>query len=81
MNKLAVVKLVASTIVGSGTTSISSQIIQNNTNPTTVIAKITNGAGAVVIGMIAAERTREYTGTKIDEIVAAWNAVQSKDAS
>jgi len=81
MNKLEVTKLVVATIVGSGTSKITSQIIANNTNPVTTFDKITNAAGSIVIGAMAAKQTKDYAGAEIDRYAALWNETKSKDTA
>lgn len=78
MNKLSAVKLAARVIVGAGTTTISSSIIRNNVQPTTVIEQISTGVASVVIGSMASEATRAHAERRIDEVVDAWNSAKSK---
>lgn len=74
MTKLDITKKVASFIVGIGTTQIVNSICINNANPQRLTDKVTVTAGAVVLGMIAADITRKYTDQKIDEIANWYNA-------
>lgn len=72
MTKIELTKNAANLVVGVGTTRIVTQVIKNNTNPQTVTDQVTMIAGAVVIGQMAADATKEYTSTKIDEAAAWW---------
>lgn len=72
-NAIHFTKLAASAIVGAGTTTIVGSIIKNNTNPETTSQKVQVTSAAVVIGMMAADKTKEYTNAKIDAAVA-WYA-------
>jgi uncharacterized membrane protein YebE (DUF533 family) len=74
MTKLDITKRVASFIVGVGTTQIVNAICINNTQPTKLTDKVTVTAGAVVLGMIAADVTRKYTDAKIQDIADWYNA-------
>ena len=63
------VKFAVSGIVGIGTTKIVRTIIDNNIEPETTKDKVTVGAASIVVGMAAADYTKSYTDTTIDEIV------------
>lgn len=80
MDKIDIVKKVAGLIIGAGTTKIASDIISNNVAPQNLYYKISVAGAGVVIGMMAADATREYTGSKIDEFVAAVNQIKAKTA-
>ena len=71
MTKTHIAKLIARTIVGVGTTMTTASIIRNNTAPQNVAEQAAIASSSVVIGMMAADATQEYTDAKIDEI-AAW---------
>lgn len=73
VNKTEIAKKVVSTVVGLGTTKIVNDVIENNTHAEKLHEKVEVKAGAVVLGMIAADRTSAYTDTKIDEITAWWS--------
>lgn len=73
MNRIKLVKNVTSFVVGLGTTKIVNSIIQNNVNPKTVVDQVTVVSAALVIGSMAADATKSYTDTKIDELVTWWN--------
>ena len=66
-----VVKFVVSGIVGIGTTKIARTIIDNNIEPETTKDQVTVGAASIVLGMMAAEATKEYTNASIDHITDA----------
>jgi hypothetical protein len=79
MNKLEITKLAVNVVVGSGVTKIVNDVIANNINdPEKVIQKVTTTSAAVVIGMMAKDATKAYTGAKIDSIVAKWNELKAK---
>lgn len=73
MSKLSIVKGAINIVVGLGTSKIVADIIRNNTNPTTVVDKVSTVSAAFVIGSMVGDATKEYTDAKIDEIVAWWN--------
>lgn len=74
MKKLEFTKEAVSFVVGAGTTRIVTQVIKNNTDPATgPYTKATNFAGALVIGKMAADATKEYTNAKIDAAAAWWD--------
>lgn len=72
MNKIEITKKVVSLVVGLGTTKIVNDIVENNTNTERVTDKVAVKAGSVVIGSMVADKTSEYTDTKIDEMAAWW---------
>lgn len=69
--KLDVLKFAVSFVVGAGTSKITHAIISNNINPQTTYDAVTTAGGSLVIGMMAAEATRDYTDAKIDA-AATW---------
>lgn len=71
MTKLEIVKAVASTIVGIGTSKIVYGIIANNVETTNPVDKVTVVAGSFVVGSMAADATKKHTDKMIDE-AAAW---------
>lgn len=77
MNALVITKSVVTLIVGAGTTKIVGAIIQNNVSPEKVIDKVTIAAGTLALGGMAADASRKYTDSKIDEI-ANWYAENFK---
>jgi hypothetical protein len=81
MNKLKVFKIAASIVVGSGTATISNNIIQNNVQPANMIQQISVGVASLVIGSMASEATRAHTDRQIDNFVEIWNRMsESKDS-
>lgn len=77
MTKTQIAKIAVGAIVGSGTTTIVSSIIKNNTQPENVKDQITIAAGGVVIGMMAAQATRKYSDEMIDDITKWWTELRS----
>jgi len=71
MTKLELTKTVASFVIGAGTSKIVHSIIQNNTDPENAAETVAISGASVVIGMMAAEKTKNYTDTMIDQ-AAAW---------
>lgn len=80
MDKIKIVKFVATLIVGSGTTTIASSIIKNNVAPANLLQQITVGGASVVIGSMAATATKAHTETQIDAVVAAFENFKNKPA-
>ena len=72
MTKIEFAKKAITFIVGMGTTKIASDIIKNNVDPQNVAEKVTVFAGGMVIGSMAADATKEYTGAKVDEMISWW---------
>lgn len=77
MNKLTIAKKLVSTVVGIGTGIIVKGIIENNTDTTTALQKVTVASASTVIGFAAADAVTVYTDSKIDELVALWKKVRS----
>lgn len=73
MNYLALTKKIVSTVVGFGTSMIVHDIIANNVDTSTMPRKAAVGSASLVIGMAAADYTKEYTDRQIDELFALWN--------
>ena len=80
MTKLQLVKTATSFIVGAGTTKIVSGIIQNNVSPANAADKVAIAGAAFVIGSMAADATRRYTDSAIDEVVNAYQNAVKKTA-
>jgi hypothetical protein len=69
-NKLGIVKMVATGIVGIGTGKIIGQIIKNNTAaPETLIDRVTMTAAAWVISSVVTAVTKKHADEMIDEFV------------
>lgn len=74
MDKIVLVKQAVNIIVGAGVSKVVHGFIQNNTSPAaSVPQQIAIATSSVVLGMMAKEATAEFTGKKIDAIVAWWN--------
>jgi len=72
MEKIKLVKLVTSAVVGAGTSKIVAAFIKNNTSPEKLLDKVTITSAAFVLGAVAAEHSKMYTDTKIDELATFW---------
>lgn len=73
MTKLDIAKLVVSAVVGTGTSKIVASVIKNNTSPEKITDVVTITSASFVLGAIAADASKKYTDTKIDEIATWWN--------
>lgn len=73
MTKIKLAKGVVNFVVGMGTSKIVADIIRNNTDPKNIVDNVSMFSAALVIGSMAADATREYTDTKIDELVTWWD--------
>lgn len=73
MNFLPLAKKIVSTVVGLGTSMIVHDIIANNVDTSTAPRKVAVGSASAMIGMMAADATKDYTDRQIDELVALWN--------
>lgn len=78
MNKLEIAKKAITLVIGLGASKISSSIIKNNVPVDSVIDKITVSSATIVIGMMAGEATKKFTGDKIDELVAQVTEQKNK---
>jgi hypothetical protein len=78
MDKIDITKKIATFIVGVGTGKIAGAIISNNISPDGIIEKVTVVSAAFVIGAMAGDATKQYTGAKIDEAVAFVNQIRSE---
>ena len=74
MNKTKIVKLATSAITGAGVSHIVDGIVKSNVNLDDLnsFGKVQVAAARVVVGLLAASKTKEYTDARIDEIVAGW---------
>lgn len=71
-------KIIASAIIGAGTTKLTSQIIANNIDtPEKTIDKVQIGVASAVVGSMAVERTKSYSDAKIDLFFDRWNKAGS----
>jgi len=80
MTKLDLTKIVVSTVVGFGTTSIVRGIVSHNTDPENVVDSVAITAGAIAIGMMASRATKQFTNQTIDEIADWWTTNVKKTA-
>ena len=78
MNKINIAKKAVTILVGMGTTKISSDIIRNNVETETFLTKVPVFVTSIVIGMMASDATKEYTSTKIDELVNEVSEAKTK---
>lgn len=77
MSKTQIVKTVASYVVGTGTTSIVHGIVRSNTQPSNAADQVAITSAAVVIGMMAAKKTRAYTDSLVDETAEFFQNLKS----
>lgn len=80
MNALTITKFAAKLIVGSGTTTITHAIIRNNVDPSNALEKVSTAAASVVVGAMAAEKTRAYTDASIDAFVDNLKKAKAKSS-
>ena len=78
-NKIALAKNAVSFVVGAGVTKIVHAIIANNVQPTKPVDQVTVTAASIVLGSLVADKTKDYTDAKIDEIVEWWNVNVKKN--
>lgn len=74
MTKTDIVKSVVGWIVAGGTGLIVKGIIENNTEPETLKAKVCITAASIAIGGMAKDATRKYTDAQIDWLIETWNS-------
>lgn len=72
MNYLAITKKIVSTVVGLGVSKIVHDIIANNVDVSSTAQKVSVGSASIVLGMAAADATKDYTDRQIDELAALW---------
>lgn len=77
MDKIGIVKNIASFVVGAGASRIVSGIIKNNTSPDKIHDQIAIASATVVLGSMAAKATKTHTDSMIDEAVAAFNKIRA----
>jgi hypothetical protein len=77
-NVLGVTKFAVSAIVGIGAGKIVGQMVKSVVRPETAFDKIAIAGATWVFGAIAAERSKEYTDTTIDNVTNG--AIQVKKA-
>jgi hypothetical protein len=69
MTKLDLAKTAVTFVVGAGTTKIVGGIIKNNVSPENAADTVAVTSATLVIGMMAADRTKKYTDALIDETI------------
>lgn len=62
-------KFATSVVVGAGTSTIVSKIIESNVEPDGIKEQITVPVASLAIGAMVADATRKYTDTLIDQVV------------
>lgn len=72
LNKTEIAKKAAFVVVGFGTAHVVKAIIRNNVHPDSVTDKAAVVIGTYVLGAIAADASKEWTDTKIDELIEWW---------
>lgn len=72
MNKLDIAKLAVNFVVGAGVTKIVTGIIKNNTNPEKLTDVVAIYSGGAMLGAMVADKTKDYTSEKIDEVADWW---------
>lgn len=70
MTKTQLAKNIVSIVIGAGTAKIVSGIVQNNTDPEKVTDQVAIAGAGVVLGMMAADATSNYTDSLIDKAIA-----------
>jgi hypothetical protein len=78
LEPIKVVKFATNLVVGAGTTKIVHAIISNNVQPENIIDKVVIYAGTAALTGLTVQRSKEYTGAKIDEYVGEWNDRKAK---
>lgn len=78
MTKTELVKSAVTILVGLGTGKIVNDVIQNNTNCDSTLQTVEVTGAAVVIGMMAADATTDYTDRKIDELIHWYKTTVTK---
>jgi hypothetical protein len=73
-DKLFIAKAAINVIAGAGVSKVVNDIIQMNTVTETNTDKAKVWIGSAIIGSMAADRSSEYVGDKIDKAVAWWTA-------
>jgi hypothetical protein len=73
LEPIKVVKFATNLVVGAGTTKIVHAIISNNVQPENIIDKVVIYAGTAALTGLSVQRSKEFTGAKIDEYVSEWH--------
>lgn len=78
MNKLELTKNLAATVVGIGASTIVKAIIRNNVYTKSAVDIVTVAAATFVIGSMVTDATKKYLDAKIDEAVAWYASINTK---
>lgn len=78
MSKTQLFKTITTFVVGAGTTRIVNGIVQTNVPTEKVTDKVAVTAASFVIGSMAADATKKYTDTAIDEVIDLYNKTVTK---
>jgi len=79
MTKTEIAKALTSCVVGFATSTVVKEIVKNNTDPEKVADKAAVIIASYVLGAIAADASKKWTDSKIDELIAQWMKFKSKD--
>jgi len=72
-NKTEIAKTIVGFVVGAGVSRIARTIIhQNHHDEERLHNRVMVESASIVIGMMAAEASKNYTDAKIDELVSWW---------
>lgn len=66
-------KMLATTIAGIGTTKIVASVVKANVPTKNLFGRLTVGAGAFVLGAIAADFSNQWIENRIDDAVNLWD--------
>lgn len=78
MNARTVTKKITAVVVGLGTSKITADIITKHAQPNNLVQGVTIVVASVFIGMMAADKTSQYTETKIDEMFDWFDQTKSE---
>ena len=80
MNKTKIAKFVTSVVAGAGTSHIVDGIVKSNVqfDDLNSFGKFQVAVARVVIGSMAAHKTKEFTDARIDNLVTSWQTAQSE---
>lgn len=69
MTKTDVAKMTAKFIVGASASFVASNVIRNNTTPSTPVQEAEVVVGSLVVGAMVGEAAEDWTDKKIDAII------------
>lgn len=78
MNALQITKFAVGLVVGSGVSSIVHTAIKNNVQPKNLLQTVKIGSASLVLGAMAADATKNYTNSKIDEMIESFKSMREK---